>query len=149
MEQKRPDSPADALVLFLNTLIATRETRPIEELRDSVQAMGMDPDRLLARARERVARAREDARLSWVTRARAGIPEIRRRLRDTKALAGLSREQQLRRLREAAEGAFGVRAREFVTFHKFEDLPDADLASLVEDAEALRLLEEEPGDERA
>jgi hypothetical protein len=148
MEEKRPDSPADALVLFLNTLIATRETRPIEELRESVQAMGMDPDRLLARARERVARAREDARLSWVTSARARIPEIRKRLRDTKALAGLSREQQLRRLREAAEGAFGVRAREFVaSFHKFEDLPD--LASLVEDAEALRLLEEEPGDERA
>jgi hypothetical protein len=150
MDQRQNDSPADALVRFLNTLIIGREPRSVDELRESVQAMGMDPDRLLARAREQVARAREEARLSWATRARARLPEVRRRLRESKVLAGLSREDQLRRIREAAEGACGAGAREFAaSFHKFEDLTDADLASLVEDIEALRLLEEGPPDDRA
>jgi hypothetical protein len=111
--------------------------------------MGMDPDRLISRARERLAKAREEARLSWVSRAQAALPEIRRRLQATKAVASLSRKEQLRRIREAAEGLFGMPAREFVaSFHKFEDLPDADLASLVEDIEVLRLLEKEPRDDR-
>lgn len=149
MDQRRGDSPADALVRFLNTLIAAGEPRSVEELRESVQAMGMDPERLLARTREQVARAREEARLGWVTWARARLPDIRRRLRETKALVGLSRGQQLQRIREAAEGVLGMRAKEFVaSFHKFEDLPDADLVSLVEDIEALRLIEQEPRDER-
>lgn len=149
MDEQRADSPVDALVRFLNTLITRQEPRSINELRESVQAMGMDPDRLLTRARERLAQAREEARLSWVTRARTSLPEVRRRLRDTKALVGLSREQLLRRVREAAEGVFGMPAREFVaSFHKLEDLPDADLASLVEDIEVLSLLEREPPDER-
>ena len=149
MNPKRDRMPADALVAFLNTLIATGESRSIDELRESVRSMGMDPDRLLARAKEQIDRAREEARLGWVARARARLPQIRERLRDAKTLAGLGREQHLRRIREAAEGAFGTRAREFVaSFHKFEDLPDEDLASLVEDVEALRLLEQEPRDER-
>jgi hypothetical protein len=149
MDPKSARTPSDALVAFLNALIVARESRSIEELRESVKSMGMDPDRLLARAREQMDRAREEARLGWVARARAKLPQIRDRLRDARALAGLNREQQLRRIRDAAEGAFGTRAREFVaSFHKFEDLPDAELASLVEDVEALRLLEQEPGDER-
>jgi hypothetical protein len=148
MDERRADSPADALVRFLNTLITRQEPRSITELRESVQAMGMDPDRLVTRARERLAQAREEARLSWVTRARTSLPEIRRRLRETKALAALDRKEQLRRIREAAEGVFGMPAREFVaSFHKLEELPDADLASLVEDIEVLRLLEKEPRDE--
>lgn len=150
MDQRQTDSPADALVRFLNALIVRREPRSVEELRESVQAMGMDPDRLLARAREQMARAHEEARLSWATRARTSLPEIRRRLRESKLLAGLSREEQLRRIRQAAEGALGTEAREFAaSFHKFEDLPTADLASLVEDVEALRLLEEGPPDDRS
>jgi hypothetical protein len=45
---------------------------------------------------------------------------------------------------------FSSPAREFVaSFHKFEDLPDADLASLVEDVEAVRLFERDPDHERA
>jgi hypothetical protein len=150
MDAKSDHTPSDALVAFLNTLITTRESRSIEELRDSLRSMGMDPDRLLARAKEQMDRAREEARLGWVARARAKLPQIRERLRDAKTSAGLGREQQLRRIREAAEGAFGMRAREFVaSFHKFEDLPDEDLASLAEDVEALRLLEHESHDERA
>lgn len=149
MDQRRADSPADSLVRFLNALIAQAEPRSIEELRESVHAMGIDPNRLVSRARERLAQALEEARLSWVTRARAALPEIRRRLQATKAAASLTRDQQLRRIREAAEGLFGMSAREFVaSFHKFDDLPDADLTSLVEDIEVLRLLEKEPHDDR-
>lgn len=150
MDQGRPDSSADALVRFLNALITDKEPRPIEELRESVKAMGMDPDQLIARARERVADAHEKARLSWVVRAQARLPKIRQRLADARSSSHLGRNELLRRIRDAAGGAFGMPAREFAAaHHKLEDLPDADLASLVDDIEALRLLEEEPGDERA
>lgn len=148
MEEKHPSTSADALVSFLNALIFPRESRSIEELRESVQSMGVDPDHLLARAREQVARAREQARLSWATRARARLPKIRTHLREAPIATRLTRDEQVRRVREAVEGAFGDRAREFAAaFRNFGDLPDADLASIVEDIEALRLLEEEPGDE--
>ncbi len=149
MDSRRADSPADALVRFLNTLIGRREPQSLGELREAVQAMGIDPDRLVSRARERIAKAREDARLSWVSRARAVLPEIRRRLEATKSTARLTKEEQLRRIQDAAAGAFGTPAREFVaSFHKFEDLPDTDLASLVDDIEALRLLEDDSRDDR-
>ena len=150
MEEQRAESPADALVRFLNSLIAQPTApRSIEELRESVQAMGIDPERLVSRARERLARAQEEARLSWVTRARTALPEIRRRVHSTRSLVNLTRDELLRRVREAAEGIFGPPAREFAaSFHKFDDLPDADLASLVEDIEVLRLLDGESKDER-
>ena len=149
MDDRQAGSPADSLVRFLNTLMTRSEPRSLEELRESAHAMGIDSDRLVRRARERLAQAREEARLSWVSRARAALPEIRQRLQATKAVANLNRKEQLQRIREAAEGLFGMPAREFVTsFHKFEELPDADLASLVEDIEMLRLLENEPHDDR-
>lgn len=150
MDRKQSGTPADALVSFLNALITARESRSIEELRESAQSMGMDPDRLLARAREQVARAREQARLSWVTRARSRAEEVRQRIRDAGVAARLTRQELIRRIREAAEGAFGPTAEEFVraSFKNLESLPNEDLVSFVEDIEALRLLEKEPGDER-
>ena len=149
MDKKQPDSSADALVSFLNTLITAHESRSIEELRESVKSMGMDADRLLARAREQVDRARERARLNWVTRARARADEVRQRIRDAGTAARLTRQEQIQRIREAAEGAFGQTAEQFAaSFKNLESLPEQDLLSFVEDIEALRLLEEEPGDER-
>lgn len=142
MDQKWSESPADALVRFLNALLTAREPRSIEELRLSVQSMGMDPDRLLVRAREQVIRAREATRLGWVARAQAMLPAIRQRLRERKVVVGLNRDQLIRRIRDAAQGVFGAPAQELAaSFRKFENLPDKDLASLVEDIEALRLLE--------
>src|SRR5438552_1662598 len=76
MEQRRADSPADSLMRFLNALVTRSGPRSIEELRESVHTMGMDPDRLVSRARERLAQAHEEARLSWVARAQAALPEI-------------------------------------------------------------------------
>lgn len=149
MERSRSESPADALVQFLNTLITAREPRSVEELRETVQSMGMDPDRLLGQVREQLARAREAARLSWATRAQTMLPGIRQRLREKGVTKGLKRDELIRRIREAAEGVFGMRVQEFAaSFHKFENLPEEDLASLAEDIEALRLLEEHRDDER-
>lgn len=149
MDSQRADSPADALMRFLNTLIQHRDSRSVEELRESVKTMGLDPDRLVRRAQEQISKAREDTRLAWVTRARVLLPEIRRQLESTKSAERLTKEEQLYRIREAATGTFGVSVREFVaSFHKFEDLPDADLASLVDDIEALRLLEDDPPNDR-
>jgi hypothetical protein len=56
MDRKQSGTPAGTLVSFLNALITARESRSIEELRESAQSMGMDPGRLLARVREQVAR---------------------------------------------------------------------------------------------
>lgn len=149
MDQRRSESPADALVRFLNALITAKEARSIEELRESVQSMGMDPDRLLARVQEQVARARDAARLSWVARAQSVLPHIRRRLGEGKVVTRLNRDELLRRIHEAAEGMFGTRVQEFAaSFRKFENLPNEDLASLVEDIEALRLLEEDKSNDR-
>ena len=112
--------------------------------------MGIDSDRLLSYARERLARAQEGARLSWATRARMALPEIRRRVQAARSAVNLTRGDLLGRILEASEGVFGTRAMEFAaSFHKFEDLPDADLASLVEDIEILRLLDSESKDGRA
>lgn len=149
MDQKQGNTPADALVTFLNALITARDSRSIDELRESVQSMVIDPDRLVARAREQVTRAREQARLSWVTRAHAMLPQIRERLREAPTGLRPNRDEQVRRVREAIEGVFGEHVQEFAAaFRKFEYLPDKDLVSLVEDIEALRLLEGESGDER-
>lgn len=149
MDKKQPDSPADSLVRFLNALMKTQEPRSLEDLRESVLAMGMDPDRLIARAREQVARAREEARLGWAKRAQALLPTIRQRLGEGKRTVRLTRDQQLARVRDALEGALGEPAREVAAaWRNLEDVPEEDLATLVEDIEALRRLQEELGDDR-
>jgi len=149
MDHTRPGTPADALVSFLNALMTASESRSIEELRESVRSMGMDPDHLLARAREQVTRAREQARLSWVTRARSRAEEVRQRIRDAGLVARLGRQDLIRRIKDAAEGAFGTTSAEFVrtSFRNFESMPDQDLVSLLEDIEALRVLGNEPDNE--
>jgi hypothetical protein len=148
MDQKQPDSPGDNLVRFLNALITTKEPRSLEDLREAVQGMRMDPDRLLARAREQVARAREEARLGWVKRAQTLIPKLRERLAGRQAIPAMSRQERLAQVRRMVQGVLGRQAAE-LAFKNLESLPDDDLGSLLQELEALRSLEEEFPDERS
>lgn len=149
LEEKRsPETPGETMARFLNALMRSAKPETLEDLRESLQAMGVDPNEVISVVRAEIERAREAARLNWATQARD-------RLRKARALFGQvaprvvgNRAEQLDLIRRALIGEYGKSVQTVAAaFHKIEELPPEDLASLVEDIECLRLLEGQRSDE--
>jgi hypothetical protein len=124
--------------------LTSEDNRTIDEVREDLKAEEIDPDRVIERGRELVARRLDELRLSWQAKARE---ERLSALKNTEAVeaAPMGRELQ-EKINAITSGMHGRQIQQFAQayFRKLDKVTEKDMKSFLEDLERLKMLEKLP-----
>lgn len=143
MVDRKPPETASEFLDRLTQLLASVPDRSLEELKEDLQAQGIDPERVVDRVQRLVDAKLNDYRLRWQEQAKRERLAILGRLRNVTPKLPAARSDLERRFAEIISGLWGPRAQAYVHayFRKLERITENDLRSLLEDLERLKLLE--------
>lgn len=118
----------------------------VEETREALAEAGVVPDDIAGRMLQLVSRLKKESPFHWKTRAHAMRRELLERVqaRIGAEVAGLTRQQLVKKLKEAIDRLPGPAAAQYgVAFRKFEDATEEDLRSMLEEVAIIEDLERE------
>jgi predicted transcriptional regulator len=112
-----------------------------EELIAELEDQGIDITGLERRVAEIVAKGSEERRLVWRHNAKQRRAEIERMLESNQIATGL--DNLKKKLREILDGSYGAETQSYAEayFRKKDVVSEEDMESLIQDLEALNLLE--------
>lgn len=130
--------PNRTFVANIEELLADSEGQSVDELKRELAGQGIDAESILRRVRAQVEVHQTEVRLGWLRDARAALASRKSKVSSRRPSATLTRSQVIQRITEIHEEEKIV-----VNFRDLEALPDADLASLLDDLEGLEQREDE------
>jgi len=125
----------------LTCFLTNDDYRTMDEVREDLKAEGIDPDRIIERGRELVAKKLDECRLSWQAKAREErLSALKTTERVKPPMAGGELQEKIK---EILSGMLGRQTQEFAQayFRKLDKVTEKDMQSFLEDLERLKILE--------